>query len=1069
MTRKLLNYALLVMLFGPFLSAAALAQGTLTGEVIDGNTGESLPGANVFIVELERGTSTDVDGEYTISDIPVGTYTVNVSYIGYEELETMVEVGSGTNNQDFELGTGTLGLDEVVVTAFGLEKERRSLGYSVSSLEGDEVSESGESNLVNALAGKVAGVSINSASGQPGAASRITIRGNSSFLGNNQPLFVVDGVPISNAEDSWGGQDATELFTGGATNRGLDIDPSNIEEMSVLKGASATALYGSRASNGAIIITTKSGEMNQAGPTVTFNSRVGWDDAIIDGYQTDYTQGTQGYFYNGFASNRGGYNNNPNSTSNTGQTSLSWGPHKDSLTAQQSPQLINDLQDIGFLNENANSVPTYNPRKDFYRTGTIMENSLTISGGGSNSNYYVNFGNLDQEGIVPGTELRKTNIMAKAQANLSDNFSSRTSIHFVNTENKQLSEGNGTSQFNFGLINTPISFNVEDQQFEDGTQKMYHPAFNNPNWISDNNNFSSSNDRFIANQQLQWDPISWLTLSERIGLDTYVDTRKKRTNIGTRGEPNGSMFDQKIQRSEINSDFTANAIFDLNEDIGLDAMIGNNINSRYYKQEFIEGTGLNIPDFFNVSNANTVTAEERKELRHLVSLYGQFVFDYRDYLFLTLTARNDWSSTLPEDNRSYFYPSAAVGFVFSEALDIPTDLLSFGKIRASWAQIGSDAPIYSTSTSYVQSDPQDGVRGVINYPFNGVNGYRLSTTLGNPTLKPEITTEVELGTDLRFFDERLSLDAAYYTRTTTDQIFQVPVSSATGYNTKLSNAGELTNEGWEFSLNATPVATRNFRWRINGSWSKNTTTVDKLAEGVDNIFLGGFASASIRIVPEEDGYGAIRAIGWQRDDQGNLVINPNTGVPLTTNQPETIGNVQPDWTASAGTRLTYKGAYANVLFDISQGGDIYNMDRFYTSYYGTAEATANRGSEYVYDGVLADANGNPTDQQNDIAVTRDQAFYQFNYSSQYENFVEDGSYIKLRELTIGYRLPTSILGDTPIKSLNISATGRNLWIKTDFSYGDPEGSLYGSGNAQGFYHAVTPGTRSYHINLRLSI
>lgn len=1064
---KKLPLLVFALVFVMGIGHAYAQQGTIQGTVTDSTTSETLPGASILVRDLGTGATTDSEGNYTIDNVPVGTYELKASFVGYDAKILEIEVTEGTNMVNFSLVPSTYGMDDVVVTAFGLEKERRNLGYGVSSVEGDEVSESQESNIVNALAGQVSGVSINQGSGQPGKASRIVIRGNTSFLGDNQPLFVVDGNPISNAEDSWGGSDQSSLFTGGSSNRGLDINPSNIADISVLKGASATALYGSRASNGAVIITTKSGQQGQQGVRVSVESSVGWDDPIIEGYQTEYTQGTNGEFYNGLPPSRGGYNSDAGA--GNGQISQSWGPHKDSLNAQTSPQIIQDLKDVGFLSEDQNEVPTYNPREDFYRTGTTYRNSLNISGGGDNTSYYVSFSNHAQDGIVPGTELDKNNIMAKFQADLSSDFRTRTSINYVNTENTQLAEGNGVQAYNYGLSATPISFDVNNSQFEDGSQRMYHPAYNNPNWLADNNGYNSSVDRFIGNQNISWDILPWLTITEQLGLDTYVDTRKKETNVGTRGEPNGSMFDQKIQRSEINSDLTLDAQFDLTEDLGVDALVGNNINSRYYKQEFIEGVSLNIPDFFNVSNASTVNAEEQKELRHLVSVYGELVFDYQDFLFLTLTGRNDWSSTLPEDEQSYFYPSAAVGFVFSDILDVPTNILSFGKLRASWAQIGSDAPVYSLRTDYTQAAPQDGVRGVINYPFNGVNAYIQDQSLGNPDLKPELTTEWEVGADLRFLEERLNLDASYYTRTTEDQIFSVPVSSASGYNERLANAGQLTNEGVELSLQATPVVNQDFRWEVRGTWSTNTTTVDELAEGVDNIFLGGFSSATVNVVPGEDGYGAIRAIGWQRDEDGNKVINPASGFPLTTNEAVTIGNVQPDWQANAGTSVRYKGLSLSVLFDISQGGDIFNFDLYYNSYYGTAGVTEDRGSSFVYDGVLADANGNATDQQNDIEITRNQAFYQGIYSGQLENFVEDGSYVKLREVKLGYSLPSGLLEGTPVRSLEISAVGRNLWIDTDFSYGDPVGGLYGSGNAQGYYHAVAPSTRSYHLNLRLSI
>lgn len=1029
-----------------FYSLHAYAQADITGTVTDSETGDELPGVNIYVPELERGVATGLDGEYAIEDISSGTYTITASYVGYEDFEETIEVGSQDINYNIELVPSVFALDDVVVTALGVQRSERSLGYSVQEVEGQALEVSRETNLVDALAGRTAGVQINSSSGQPGAGSRIVIRGNASMVGNNQPLFVVDGIPISNESDE--NIAGATVFTGGTSNRGVDIDPANIESMSVLKGASATALYGSRAANGAVVITTRSGQIDQV-PSVSFSSSVGWSDAYTDGYQTDYLGGTNGFYYNGLPPGQGGYTNDPDA--GTTQITQSWGPHKNSV-----PQQV--LDDLG-----VNRIETYNPREDFYQTGVNYINNISLSGGTAGSTYFVSVGNTNQEGITPGASLERTNVKARFGTNLSDALHVESSINYINSSNRWLAEGNGVQSYLFGLNFTPINFNITPFTYEDGSQRNFTPSFNNPLWISENNGFDSNVDRFISNTSLTYDILPWLSFTERIGIDTYSDDRKGETNIGSRDAPDGSMYDQQIQRTEINSDFMVNASSKFYEDFNLDLLVGNNINVRQFDSKQVIGTGLNIPGFFHISNANSASSDQDIEERRLISLYSRATIDYMDIIYLTLTGRNDWSSTLPEDNNSYFYPSASIGFVFSDATDYFDDtFFSYGKFRASVSQIGNDAPVYSLTTDYTQADPGDGVRGIINYPFAGVGGYRLSTTIGNPDLRPETTTEYEVGLDLRIFEGRGSFDISYYDRSTVDQIFPVPTSSATGYTTRLANAGEIRNYGVELALGVTPIQTQNILWDIGFNFANNTTEVVEFAPGVENIFLGGFTDPQIRIEDTEGGYGVIWGNRYQRNEDGELLIGDD-GLPLIAASLGAIGNVSPDWTGNLSTNVSFRDFNASALLDIRRGGDILNFDKFYSVFYGTHEATADRGSTYTFDGVNAN-----TGEPNDIEVERDQAFYQNHYSSVSENLVEDGSFLKLREVSLSYTLPASLVARTALQSVTITGTGRNLWIDSDFSYRDPEGSLLGTGNAQGFYHGVTPGSRSFNISLNVS-
>lgn len=1071
---------LLFVLVGSMGVVNAFAQnGTIAGRVLDPES-IPLPGASVMLVGTTYGTATDLEGLFSF-EAPAGEYTLRVSFVGYGEYEAPVVVTPNeTLEVNIQLEEGAIGLDEVVVTALGIQREERSLGYSFQEVEPDAIQKAGVSNLVGALAGKVAGLQVSSSSGQPGKAPRITIRGISSMTGNNQPLFVVDGIPISNDEDD--NIDANILFTGGTANRAVDIDPNIIEDITVLKGASAMALYGTRAANGAILITTRGGRQYgpNRGPQISFSTSTRWDEAIIDGFQNEYAQGNFGCFYNGLPRDRGGFvdaeclarvqGGSPDDYKDLDpQVTRVWGPHIDSLNANRA--LLDAL--------GVDRIEVFDPRDAFYQTGAVIENNLSISGGALGGSYFLSGSYLDQQGIVPGTLLDRASFLGKFDADLSERLSARVSVNYVRTENDWVAEGNGPGSYLYSLNFAPATFDITEYVFEDNTQRNYNATLNNPLWHVKNNKYTSDVDRFISGATIDYRIFPWLTVSERIGLDTYTDTRKGMVNVGSRSNPDGSMYDNTLTRKEINSDLMLRADREFGETWGLDAIAGWNLNSQYNQYVYVQGQKLGIPDFFNIGNAATVTGNENRYRRRLHGLYANVTADYADWAYLTLTARNDWSSTLPAGNNSYFYPSASVGLVFTEAMNLFENTpLSFGKIRASWARIGNDAPVYATTTTFIQANPGDGQRGDILFPFNGVNGYLESNVLGNPNLKPELSSEYEVGLDLRFFGQRARLDAAYYHRITTNQIFDVPVSAATGYVSQLMNAGEIRNQGFELVLGFTPVESRNFIWDVQANFTRNRTDVLKLAEGVESIFLAGFTDIQVRAEEGDKGYGTIWGEQFWRADpeadaalfeqypeleEGMLIIGED-GLPLSNGTYGTIGNVQPDWLGNLRTTFTAYGLTLGALLDIRQGGDILNMDKYYSTFYGSAEVTADRGSKMTYEGFnLA------TGRMNDVEVVKDRAYYQNFYSFYAENWIEEASFMKLRELSLSYAVPRSMTQRIGVDGLTITATGRNLWIKSDFSYGDPEGSLMGSGNGQGFYHMVTPSTKSFSLGVRLTL
>ena len=1052
--KKILQlFALVGVLFSSSLLYAQ--DRTVSGNVTSSDDGSPIPGANVLIKGTTNGTVTDIDGNYKLT-VPSGEVTIVISFIGYGSSD--IEIGNRTVI-DVALETDITELSEVVVTAIGIEQNKRTLGYSLQNVDSDEIVNARESNIVNSLAGKVAGVQINSSGGQAGSSSRITIRGNSSLLGSNQPLFVIDGVPIDNRQTS-GTPPAIEsgLFNGSSSNRAIDIDPNTVEDVTVLKGTAATVLYGSRGANGVILITTKSGAVGskKGVPTISVSSTFGIDKPIVKGFQHDYLQGAGENYRNGLPAGQGGYRSpdpltNPNGFTAT-QTSASWGPHKDEVD-----QIT--LDSIG-------RPQIYDPRNEFYRNGNTWENNVSLNGRSEKMGYLVSFSNLDQDGITPGNEFNRISFLAKVDADLSDKIKYVGSVNYINSFNSRLTEGNGQRSYLYALNYWPISHDINKYYTEDGTYYSYHPtAFNNPFWLAENNARNSTTNRYIINQSLSYQVLPWLSISNRFGIDSYTDLQEDEVNIGTRGAPNGRMFTSNIANSQINNDFIISAERNLTEDLTLTAFVGNNINARTFKQDIIRGIDLNIPDFFDISNASTVEAYEFDEQIRSYSAYFSVGFDYKNMIFLNASGRNDWSSTLPKEKNTFFYPAASLGFVFTDLIDV--GFFQYGKVRASWAQAGNTALPYKTAQTFTQSAPGDGTRGAITVPTQGQNAFEETNILANNGLTHELVTEIEVGGDLRFFNNRIGIDIAYYNRVSSNQIVDAPVSPSTGYVSATKNVGEVINEGLELTLTGTPLRLNSgLEWNVQLNFARNRTSVNELTEGVESIFLYGFTSPQIR-ADVENGYGTIWGSKFTRTEDGQLLIGAN-GLPIQDTELGSIGNVMPDWTGGLRNTFTFKGISLSALFDMRKGGQVMNFDLYYSSYYGTAEVTADRGAVIVWDGVID--NGDGTFRANDIPVVKDQAYYQNFYSgSAYELFVEDASFIKLRELSLSYSLPKSIINKTPFQSVDFSVIGRNLWIKSNFSYWDPEGSLGGNGNGQGFYHMVTPGTQSLSFGLKVSL
>ncbi len=1052
-----------LLLFGLFLGTTLMihAQRTVTGVVSEAD-GTPMIGASIMVKGTTTGTVTDLDGSFEIS-VDAGAEALIFSYTGFTPREVPLGASSVLN---VVLDEGVT-LETAVVTALGIERDRKALTYAVEEVGGDALAQNRETNIINAIGGRVSGVQTTSSGGQAGSSARIIIRGSSSFLGNNQPLFVIDGVPVDNSQIFGGGQNSgngtgtgdSPLFFGGTTNRAVDIDPNNIETMSILKGAAATALYGSRAANGVVLITTKNGQQGTK-PKITFSTNYGFSEARLPELQTRFAQGLNGAYRNG---------NDP-----AQRISTSWGPAIDTLRVDAD----------GNLDPNGSLLETFNNSEEFFRQGSNLDNSLSVSGANATSDYFLSYSNRIEEGIVRNNDMDRHSLLAKFNTQLSDRLRIGAGITYTNTDITTVTEGNGRQSYMWTVYGSPITYNLQgdnpqDYLNADGTQRLYRTNRNNPYFTVDNNKLTSNVNRFLPNFSLSYEIAEGLSLNNRFGADVYFDRRLYREVIGTIGTfPTGRIYEDNINNRQFNNDITLTYTKQL-DNINLDFLVGNQINDRATDRIFTQGVNLAVPEFFDLSNAATITTNQNNTQRRLIGAYASATVGYKNFLYVTVTGRNDWSSTLPKDNRSYFYPSISGSFILTDAIASlqGSNVLSFLKIRAGYAQVGNDAPVYATQTDlYTQSSVGDGQRGSILFPFNGTNGFTISNVIGNPELRPERTDEIEFGLEAYFFNSRIHLEGTYYDRTTDDQIFQAPVAASSGAVSRLVNAGSMQNEGVEFLLEVTPIKTRNFQWDIGGTFTKNTNRVVALTDGVDNIRLGGFTNPGIYIVRNE-GYGVIWGSQYERNDAGQVLIDSDPesgtyGLPLrAASSLGVIGNTQPDW--FAGIRSTITFGNENVgrftlfgLLDIRQGGDILNLDNFYLNFYGVTKQTEDRTGEnsFVFpNGVLADGSAN------NIEVPYDEAYWRINFGRAMEDLVEDGSFVRLREVTLAYALPSSLLQKSVFEDVSVAITGRNLYLNApNFTGSDPESSLYGSANGQGFYNFITPGTVGYNFSLNVT-
>ncbi|PSL26161.1 SusC/RagA family TonB-linked outer membrane protein [Dyadobacter jiangsuensis] len=1046
---------LLLFIWVCLCSPVAFAQvRQLTGKVTAAEDGLGLAGASIIYKGTNVGTNADADGNFSFS-VP-GDGVLVISYVGF----LIKEMPIGNQSKfDIKLDADTRQLAEVVVTAFGIEREKKALGYTVQEVKGSALTESRSTNVANALSGKIAGVRVQS-NGGPGSGSTIQIRGSSSVSGNNQPLIVIDGVPME--------QTANKTWGGGIS----EINPDNIKEMSVLKGPNAAALYGSRAANGVILITTKNGQGTK-GLGVDINSNISFERPWIkpnfqntygggNGYRTWYNDGWSGNITDPaeIAQYRAVYDARYPLVGSEG-TDESWGAPMDGRLVRQ--WWTGD--DVAPL------TPQPNNWDEYWNTGRTTTNSIALNGGNDKGYFRLGLSRVDQTGIMYYNDFHRNNFRINSGYNLTKNLSITLSGEYIKSGSDNKSYGSGQEfiwshrHVSWAQLRDYESYiDVHNQRGNDTDPPNWqHTFFTNPYFSQKKLPQSNEKDRLLGNIALNYKILPSLSIMLRSGTDYWTDTRINVSNFlrVRNGVRTPGRFSEEVLRSqETNSDFMLTYNKNINADFGLNVQVGGIKRTNYYKRNYFYVGEMVVDGLYNAGNSvpsqNTIESEIKKS--ETQSLFGTANLSWRDALFLDLTARNDWSSTLPANARSYFYPSASLSAVLTELFDVKSNVFTFGKVRASYAQVGNDATPYQLAQTYLAKGSWNGA----------VPKFSENIEIANSGLKPEITTGLELGADLRFLKGKIGLDVTYYNQTTKDQILGVEISKASGYNTRILNAGKITNKGIEISISGTPVKLPGgFSWDVSLNWARNRNKVVELAEGLTTYTLAtqrGMSSEARVGQP----YGTFYGVGFQKYN-GQVVYGAN-GLPLTA-AGQKLGNIQPDWIGGMLNTFNYKGWSLSALVDVRMGGDIYDEGTGTARWTGQyAETALGREEGVIGQGVreVTAADGSKSYVPNDIIVTANQLYGYSNPRNYHESAIFDASYVKLRELTLGYTFSPSLLKKVKIQSAKISLVGRNVWmIFKNTPHIDPEIDAKG-GNAQGFGYGELPSSRSIGANLSLS-
>lgn len=1051
---KKFTFILLCLVIG---ISTVVAQNTkVAGSVISADDGLPVIGASIVVKGTMVGTVTDYDGNFTL-EVPSNGKVLIVSYVGMLTQEVPV-----SPNVRVVLKSDTQNLDEVVVTAMGISKEKKALGYAVQDVKGDKLTQAANSNLAGALQGKVSGLDIKPSSGMPGASSQITIRGARSFSGDNTPLYVIDGMPVTSTPDV-----DTDLQNNGSVsgadfaNRAVDIDPNDIESINILKGQAASALYGIRASNGVIVITTKSGKgLAKGKPQISFSSNLSFDViGRLPEFQKTYAQGASGKY--------------------SPTNSLSWGPKITDLpndptyggnTSNAYTKEYGNREGMYYQPQRAaagldpwTTPQAYDNAKDFFDTGVTWSNSINVAQALDKSSYSVSLGNTHQDGIIPSTGMDRYNVKVSAETKLHDNWTTGFIGNYITTAiDKAVTSGNGLLRT---VYSAPPSYDLAGIPShiagDPYTQNSFRGAFDQAYWAMDNNKFTENTNRFFGNAYANYKTkfgTTDHTLNVRymFGVDSYTTDYVDSYGYGSNtGGGKGQIENYGWTNATYNSLLTINYDWNINEDWGLNVVAGNEVIQSNRGKYYEYGTGYNFPGWNHIDNATTQSASSEYWKKRTVGFFGNVSASYKNMLYLTVTGRQDYVSSMPRGNRAFFYPSVSAGFILTELDALKNDVVNHAKIRASYAEVGQAGDFrenfYSVPTyggGFYSLTP-------ILYPINGSNGYTPYYKIYDPNLKPQNTRSYELGTDLSFFDNLVILNYTFSRQNVKDQIFDVPLASSTGAGKLVTNGGKLHTNVHEITLSFNPIRTRDINWDFGFNWTKIDNYVDELAPGVENISLGGYVTPQVRAAAGEK-YPVIYGVGYKRDANGNRLVDED-GLPIA-GEAQVIGKVSPDFIMGFNTTLRLWDCTISAVLDWKQGGQMYSRTSGLADYYGVSKRTENREGTIIFDGYKEDGT------KNDIGITganAQQEYYSI-LNNIDESSIYDNSFIKLREVAVSYPVFKSNWMQV---TLNIFA--RNVLIWAQVPDLDPEASQ-GNNNMTGAFEDYSmPQTASYGFGVNV--
>ncbi len=994
----------------------------ITGRVTD-EKGDGLPGVSIIVKGSAAGTTTQIDGNYRLT-LPEGDASVIFSFVGYITRE--IPVGNRTNI-DLQMEVDTKALEEVVVTSFGIEREKKALFYATQEVKGAQLTAVGNPNLLNSLQGKVAGVSIRLNSGMPGKAPQITIRGNRSITGNNQPLYVIDGLPVA-----------------GGT-RINDLNPNDIESMNVLKGPAASALYGLRASNGVIVITTKSGRRSGK-PTISFDSHFNVDQvARLPKMQDVYAQGLNGVF-------------DLNQIWTWGAKISGIGTYTNEFGEQEAAR-------------------AYDNDREFFQKGYTFSNNLSLSDAGEYGNYMIGVGQTSQTGIVTGSGLKRYNVKFNGEMTKIRDLTVGLSLNYSDLTVDDYPELGGNDNYFRGLTDVPPSYNLKGKRYADPSnpyrQVYYRGGQNNPYWVINHNYRQNKTNRTFGNLLLRYDMSPALSLTYRVGMDYFNSREDDFQELGTanRGRTippsGGSLSLASTRQNQVNSNLFLTFDHDIGEKLNLNAIAGNEIYDIRSSTDRTTGSDFVTGGWANLNNATNLVGSNSISKQRVVGFYGNVNLSWNRIFFLNASGRNDIASNMPSGNRSFFYPSVGGSFILSDALNIRKKTVSLIKLRASYAEVGQVGPVYVNNAGFVKGSP-----GGFVFPFNGLTGLTQSATRIDPNLRPENTRTVEVGADLKFLNDRISFEYTYFNSQSNGQIYSVPVPLSTGASSEIRNAGSMLSKGHEIVLNLVPVTTPKFTWDLGINFTSFDNTVQSLAEGVNRIVL------SDPIVAEAGyGYPSIYGRSYLRDPAtGKHVINNDPksstyGFPLTDNNLKVIGTTVPDFELNVINGLRYQRFSLTAQLDWRKGGVFWNHGLAEANWRGLSAATLDREQEVVLEGVKGRWDGTQLviEGANDIPIKKEYPYYSQLWTN-YESQLSDASFVRLRELTFNYSLPVSDMKRKWLSAVSVYLSARNLFLISD-AFSDPEvnyseGGQNVTGNGRS---GITPQTRSVGGGLRISL